>query len=1772
MTDLSSSPWSLPPNKDTWVAHLRHQASHRPNQTAFTFLQDGELAANSWTYGDLDHHSRTIAAHLQALGLSGERALLLYPAGLDYLAAFLGCLYAGVVAVPAYPPQNARKTPRILSIAQDADPKIALTNQAMLPKLQQLMGQHTIQQWLATDSLNPALGDQWQPPDINSDTLAFLQYTSGSTGRPKGVMLTHGNLLHNAQETYRMMGHSPQSCFVSWLPLYHDMGLIGGILQPLYGGFPCVLMSPVAFLQRPYRWLKAISDYQATTSGAPNFAYDLCVDKISAEQRQTLDLTHWQVAFNGAEPVRASTLERFRDAFAPCGFHDKAFYPCYGLAEGTLMVSGTPLHQPPRVHRVRRQDLEQHQASSLAPEDPNEAGQALVSSGISLERQTVVIVNPQTHQSCAAGTVGEIWVKGPSVGQGYWQNPSASEETFGAYLRDSGQGPFLRTGDLGLLHQGQLFVTGRLKDVIILRGRNLYPQDLEQTAETSHETLRLGGSAALTVPVAGQERLVIVQELDFRQKPELPPVMNAIREAVAASHEVDVYDVVLIKPGTLPKTTSGKIQRRACRQAYRQGTLSQLGQSRLAQADSDMMAGAAISRQQLLSRDPEQRRSQLRQWLQQQIAQSLDVAASIVDWELPLTALGLDSLRVMDLKNAIQRDLAIDLPIADFFDNMSGDRLVQQLLDQLDQPENNVSKTAPETTNAATREFPLTPSQQQIAFLHQLQPDSAAYTIAIALDIQGTVDSVRLRESLAAIAQGHPLLRSYWPQGSSQLVACPTLDLPWTDVDLRSQPSQLDAESQTLAQQPFDLSQAPLWRLGCYQLSDQHQRLLLVIHHLIFDGRSAAQFFRELTREYQQRLGDDTMASIVPILPPSPDTRSPIGDRQLNYWRQHLAGELPVLELPSDKPRPAVQRFHGAHESLELPLDQVDALQQLAQDEGVTLFMVLLAAFKTWLYRYSGQTDLLVGAPWRESPSCQGIGCDINTLVLRSQADPELSFRDYLRQVRQVALDAYRHAQLPFQTLVETLQPERDASYSPLVQVMFDLQQFPRQLTWPDATVHLSRVNTNTAKFDLTLSLIDQGQGIQGDWEYNRDRFSPETVQAMIRHFQTLLAGIVANPDCPLSQLPLLSDSERQQILEDWNQTDTAIPDQPVQQLFEAQVQRTPEAVALRYDPEDSEAVALTYQQLNQQANQLAHWLQQQGLGDHPLIGICLPRSPQLLVALLAVLKTRRAYVPLDPSYPPQRLSTMMGDSQITHCLTNSSVLDDLSESCPGLGSIALNLDHRAGAIESASDENPQPSGSLKDLAYVIYTSGSTGQPKGVAIEQRGLVNYLTWCQRAYPLDRGQGTLVHSSISFDMTLTSLLAPLLAGQTVELLPESWGLEALVRGLRRRPGQSLIKITPAQLDLLSQQLTPDELAHCTHAFIIGGENLAAERLRPWRDRAPTTQLINEYGPTETVVGCCVHTVTDQDPDSGRVAIGRPIFNTQLYVLDSQLQPVPIGVVGELYIGGAGVARGYWGRPDLTQERFIANPFDDGRSRLYKTGDLARYGADGRLDCLGRCDRQVKLRGHRIELGEIEAVIRQQTGIREALVLTETTEAGAKRLLAYVVPEGTCDLGSLRTQLSQHLPDIMIPAVFISLKELPLTVNGKVDRRALPTPGGDRPQLSTPYLAPQGQLERTLAQIWQDVLEIDQVGLQDNFFDLGGHSLLLAEVHQRLQQQLNCSLALMDLFRYPTIAALAAALDSSPDPSDNAHDANAAKVRGQRQKAALQRRKLQLSRHQS
>ena len=727
-------------------------------------------------------------------------------------------------------------------------------------------------------------------------------------------MISHGNLLNNAQTTYQFMEHSSESKFVTWLPMYHDMGLIGGILQPLYGGFPCIIMPPTSFLQRPYRWLQAISKYKGTTSGCPNFAYDLCVQKITPEQKATLDLSSWDVAFNGAEPVRYETLERFATAFSECGFRREAFYPCYGMAETTLMVSGVYKATSPIVKTIQKSALESNKVVESSVEDEEQYN--FVSCGRVILEQKVAIANRETLKSCQPSEIGEIWVSGASVASGYWNRDQDTRDTFHAYLSDTGEGPFLRTGDLGFFQDGEIFVTGRAKDLIIIRGRNLYPQDIELTAECSHSSLRFTASAAFTVLVNDEEKLVVVQELEFRAKPNLEEVANAIRKAISEEHEVQVYAVVLIKPGSIPKTSSGKIQRRATRAGFENGDLNVVA-SNILEINEIERNVTRLHRDELLALSPRQCQAVLETYLIEQEARVLSVASDEINPEEPLTTLGLDSLKVFELKNRVEVDLEVEVSVADFFEGMSTRSLVTKILAQMTTDGLPLLSLTQQERNTNRSYYPLSFAQQGLWFIHQLNPDTPTYNIPIVINLKGSVNQAILQKCLNEIVRRHEVLRTNFTliDGQPVQVISQAVPLTLTFEDLRSLPesqrtSTVRRLTTELAQQPFDLSSKSLIRAKCLQISEKDYNLIIVLHHIIADGWSIGIFIKELVGLYDAYSKDE-----LPQLPELPiqyrdflnwqqkwidsDRTQPL----LTYWKQKLQGELSVLNLPTDPVR-----------------------------------------------------------------------------------------------------------------------------------------------------------------------------------------------------------------------------------------------------------------------------------------------------------------------------------------------------------------------------------------------------------------------------------------------------------------------------------------------------------------------------------------------------------------------------------------------------------------------------------------------------------------------------------------------------------------------------------------------------------------------------------------------------------------------------------------------------------------------------------------------------
>ncbi|AFZ23801.1 amino acid adenylation enzyme/thioester reductase family protein [Cylindrospermum stagnale PCC 7417] len=1718
-------------NVSTIVELLRYRGLHQPNNQAFTFLQDGETQETILTYLELDRRSRAVASQLQALGLSGERALLLYPPGLEYLAAFFGCLYAGVVAVPAYPPRNQRNTPRILAILNDAQAAVILTTTAISSQVQSLFeDKFNINNihWLTTDNLTAGIEAAWQEPFINQDTLAFLQYTSGSTCTPKGVMLSHGNLLHNAAVTRQYMEHSPSSKFVTWLPVYHDMGLIGGVLQPLYSSFPCIMMPPATFLQRPYRWLEIISRYRGTTSGAPNFAYELCIEKITTEQRATLDLSSWSVAFNGAEPIRNETLARFADTFAESGFRPEAFYPCYGMAEATLMVSGSVKSALVTTKNFQKNALERNHVIDTANE---ENSVALVGCGRVVPQQQIVIANPETLTSCATNEVGEIWVSGPSIGSGYWNRPEETEQTFGAYLQDTEAGPFLRTGDLGFLHNDELFITGRVKDLIIIRGRNLYPQDLELTAERSHKMLRSGSGAAFAVEVEKEERLVVVQELDFRAKPNIEQVIGAIRQAVAEEHEVQVYAVVLIKAGTIPKTSSGKIQRRSTKAGFLAGTLDIVG-SNILDISQVREAEEILTRAELLAIEPSQQQQLLNSYLQKLITRVLRVTPSQLDYQQPLSHLGLDSLKVFELKNQIEVDFQVGISVADFFDGVSLAELATQILEQVN---NNLPCKSLPISKTTTSQDPLSFTQQQLWFINQLRPGTPAYNIAVAVHLKKQLNVSALVLSLNEIIQRHQILRTSFEIVAGEPVqkVADVVKLTLPEVDLRhfpdeQQQSELQKLSQQAAKISFDLAQAPLLQVKLLHLPAE-SILLLTLHHLVADGWSIKILVEELSAIYQAFA--DEKPSPLPELPVQYTDfvnwqrnrlQGGVLEKHLAYWKQQLSGNLPVLQLPTDRPRPPIQTFRGAQQKFVLSKTLTEAIKQISQQESVTLFMTLLAAFQTLLYRYTGEEDIIIGSPIANRNRVEIeklIGCFVNTLVLRTNLDGNPSFKELLLRVRQVAIEAYTHQDLPFEKLVEELKPNRDLSYNPLFQVMFVLQNSVSDGIWKT-----EEMDTETAKFDAFLSMVDSEAGLVGTLEYNIDLFNAETIKRMVGHFQTLLEGIVANSNQRISNLPLLTSAERQTLLVDWNNTKVDFPQAAcIHQLFEAQVEKTPDAVAVVFENQK-----LTYRELNQRSNKLAHYLQSSGVKPEILVGICMERSVEMVVGILAIMKAGGAYLPLDPTYPQQRLAFMLKDAQVSLLLVQPHLVDEL----PPHQAQVISVNSNFAAFSDYSQNNPTTNIQLENIAYVIYTSGSTGKPKGAINTHQGLCNRLLWMQDTYQLTPNDRVLQKTPFSFDVSVWEFFWPLFTGATLVLAKPGGHQDAsyLVQLITQEQITTL-HFVPSMLQVFLEEIEVDK-CHSIKRIICSGEALSLELKEHFFERLQA-ELYNLYGPTEAAIDvtswCC-----KPDKKETIVPIGRPIANTQIYVLDRHLQPVPVGIPGELHIGGVGLARGYLNRPELTHEKFIPHPFNS-EKRLYKTGDLARYRVDGSIDFLGRIDHQAKVRGFRIELGEIEAVLAQHPNVRDTVVI-----ASENRLIAYVVPEQktASSVNELRHFLKVNLPEYMIPSAFVFLEALPLNPNGKLDRRALPTPENLRPELTATYQSPQSEIEKTIANMWQDLLHLEKVGVNDNFFDIGGHSLLVVQLNNKLREILKRDLSVVEIFQNPTIKSLAQHLGKKPD----------------------------------
>ncbi|MFZ1842728.1 MAG: condensation domain-containing protein, partial [Nitrospira sp.] len=1221
---------SIPPG-ETLLDVLRWRAEHQPEQPAYVFLRDGISPDTVLTYRQLDARARSIAGDLQSRFAPGDRLLLVYPPGLEFVQAFWGALYAGLVAVPVPPPDAYRAkvgVARVQRLAEDAGAAGALSTNQILELVRAQGTTIPLEQWVICDASRPDSTAQWRSIHPLPSTLAYLQYTSGSTSAPKGVMVSHGNMTAQSRCITEAGRYDADSVTLSWMPHFHDYGLVKGIVQPAWIGRPAYLMSPLTFLKRPLRWLEAIQRYHVTHSGAPNFAYRRCVETIAAEDRARLDLSGWQVASCGAEPIAHDTIDRFAEAFAPAGFRREAFFPAYGMAEYTLLISLKRESVAPTVLSLDPATLERGVVSEA------KAGIApvrqVVGCGAPVGDTRVVIAHPETLSRCAVQQVGEIWLAGASTTQGYWNNPEETARTFGATLRDTGEGPFLRTGDLGFVRDGEVFVTGRLKDLLIVRGRNHYPQDIERTVEQSHRLFRGGGAGAFSVQDAGEEVVVVVQEVE-RQATALAvdDLAAAIRSAVSEQHDLHVSSVIFIKAGSLPKTSSGKLQRRACRDQFLTGQLSIIGKSVLPAPLSQAQA-TVVNLEDLRALSSDARRRQIEQDVQGMIADRLGCSREAIVHDRPIHLLGLDSLMTAEVSHRVEESFQVPLSLQ----HLLGGATLGDLAATI---EAGILREGSELTAAGGQNLtaenvaPLSENQAALWFLSQLAPDSAAANVSVILPLPFNVDQAVLEQALDRLGERHATLRTTYETQDEVPVQRIHARLPliWTVIDASTWDwARSRREAMEAAASPFNLAHGPLWRASLFK-GKQQAWLLLVAHHIAVDGWSMIHLVEDLKRNYAS---DGFMPQDGPNglgSQPAPYgafigwhralMESAEGGRLAQYWKARLAGELPNYDMLYDRQQTTVAPGRYAWQAIHIDRALTERLKAFAQAEGTTLYAVCLTALHALLYRYTNVEDTAVVTPVfgrSRSRFARTVGDFVNMLVLRETVQVDSTGRELLALTKRTLLEALDHQDYPYARLVSDLRPARDRQRAPLGQILFVLQQF-RLLSELDGRMSGSSSSVSesclpaweayvipqqSGQFDLCLELAESEQGLTGYFEYKDDLFTPDRMARMQQHFLRVLEGLVADPAAQIGSLPLMSEAECRETVLTWGQSpELQAPAQCLHRQIEAQVLRTPDAIAVRQGDQE-----LTYRELNARANRVAHYLRRRGVAPGVVVGLCL--------------------------------------------------------------------------------------------------------------------------------------------------------------------------------------------------------------------------------------------------------------------------------------------------------------------------------------------------------------------------------------------------------------------------------------------------------------------------------------------------------------------------------------------------------------------------------------
>ncbi len=1614
------------------------------------------------TYRDLNARANELAHHLRGLGVGPEVLVgICVERSLEMVVGLLGILKAGGAYVPIDP---AYPQERIAYLLADARPRMVLVHGRTREVLPQ--GVLCVLDLDTDCGAMGRWGDQNPPGVATPQNLAYVIYTSGSTGRPKGVEVTHRNAVHSTSARGRYYP-APVSGFLLLSSVAFDSS-VAGLFGTLCRGGRLVL-PPEGTVLEPRRLCHLILSREISHVLAVPSLYEAVLEYMTPEQGRSL-----RTAIVAGEPCRKALVDWHRACLPQAELFNE-----YGPTETTVWST---------VYRCAAECRER------------------VPIGRPISNTRLYVLDERL-EPVPIGVTGELYIGGAGITRGYRNQGALTAERFipDPYGAEPG-GRLYKTGDrVRYLANGDLEFLGRSDHQVKIRGYRIEPGEIEAALMRQPKIKEAVVVAREDIP--GDMRLVgyVVGE-------EPAPTVEGLRAHLKEGLPEYMMPAAFVFLESLPLTPNGKVDRKAL-PAPEVG--SQLAHRYVAPQTptEEILAGI---------------------WAEVLGVERVGIYDTFFE-------LGGHSLLATQVVARVLDVLDVDLPLTSLFESPTIASLAAVIAELKETK--TLCNLAPLVRISREGEVPLSFAQQRLWFLAQLDETAPTYHVAGAVRLQGPLQLEVLERSVNEIVCRHEVLRTTFPsvEGRARQVVAPALMVSIPLLDLTHLPRErLDVEMRRAleeeAQRPFDLDHGPLLRLSLLSLDAEEHVLGVVMHHIIADGWSIGVLIREFVALYESfRAGRPSPLSEMPIqyadyaMWQRGWLQGEALERQLAYWKGRLDGAPAVLELPTDRPRPAVQSHRGAAYRFTVSHGITEQLKALSRQEGATLFMVLLAAFQVLLSRYSGQRDICVGTPIanRTRVELEGlIGFFVNTLVLRTDLSGNPPFTELMRRVREVCLGAQAHQDLPFERLVEELAPVRDMSYGPLFQVMFALQNAPEAvLEIQDLKITPIHVDVRSAKFALTLDITEKRDGLDASLIYSTDLFDELSIARLAGHYGVLLESILARPDSPLGDLGFLTEPERHQLLIEWNATEVDYPrDKCIHELFEAQVEKTPEAVAVVYEDQE-----LTYRQLNARANQLAHYLRGLGVGPEVLVGICVERSLEMVVGLLGILKAGGAYVPIDPTYHQEHIAFMVEDAQPHVLLTKTGLLPVLPAQID-----ALCMDGNKAKIAQKSRDNLTNHTLRHNLAYIIYTSGSTGRPKGVAIEQCQLLNYLHAISQRLDLSARASFAIVSSFATDLGNTALFPSICLGGLLHVISQDRASdpEEFANYVDRHVIDCL-KITPSHFNAILTSSSPQRIFP-RERLVLGGEVTSQGLLDRFEASAPTCRILNHYGPTETTIGVITHQYGQCLP-YGRgetLLLGKPIANTHIHLLDRYLNPVPVGIAGELHVGGTGLARGYLSHPDLTAERFVPNPFNNQPGeRLYRTGDLARYKSDGNIEYLGRLDHQVKIRGFRIELGEVEAALVRHPQVREVVVVAQEDTPGDRRLVGYVVGEEPIPTGEeLRVHLKEGLPEYMVPAAFVFLDALPLTPNGKVDRKALPVPDVGT-QLAHQYVAPRSPTEESLAEIWAEVLGVERVGAHDNFFELGGDSILSIQVVSRARQA-GMIITPKDLFQYQTVARLAAA----------------------------------------